>query len=380
MVGWFALLPSPFSLLTCYLQPMRPSHLFLVVVALAACSGGGSRTRYAAPETYAAEPAYDTLVAPVVHVSEAAPRSDGTWVLLGVEEMTVLVADFAADTVTPHPGITREEVPGAVSLMAAGDTIYLSDYGLRRVTGWLPDGRRVDAVPVPDAARGSYPRARDAAGQWYFEMPARPGPDGRGVLDSGAVVRANSAITNFDTVARVSPPAVMEVEQNGRRRLAQLQLAGRDRWGVLANGTVWLGRIAQNQVFWFPPDGSEPLSTDPLPDPIVTVTDMDRRIYIRRYPEEQRPALEQSVFAAVKPPFERAFADRRGRVWLFKSAPALDSVRTFQVSDTTGWVLSVTVRSYGEALAISDTEILMGEEFPEGIRLLKFTIPEQARP
>lgn len=359
---------------------MRHVHLTLLVAALAACSSGESRTRYEAPESYPAVASGDTLVAPVVHVSQAAPRSDGSWVILGVEEMSVLVADFAAGTVTPHPGITREEVPGVVSMMASGDTIYLSDYGLRRVTGWLPDGRRIDAVPVPSATRGSYPRARDAAGQWYFEFPPRPGSDGRGVLDSVVVVRGNSALTSFDTIARLAPPGVMEVEQDGRPRLAQLQLAGRDLWGAMPDGTVWLGRIAQNQVFWFPAGGGKPAATRPLPDPIVTVTEMDRQIYIRRYPEAQRAALEQAVFSAVKPPFERAFADRRGRVWLFKSAPALDTVRTFQVADTTGWVMSVTVPSYGVALGISDTEILMGEEFPEGIRLLRFAIPEAARP
>lgn len=359
---------------------MRPSHLILVAAGLAACSDGPSRTRHVAPESFAATASTDTLVAPVVHVSEAAPRSDGTWVVLGVEEMSVLVADFATGQVTPHPGITREEVPGVLSMMAAGDTIYLADYGLRRVTGWLPDGRRIDAIPVPNETRGSYPRARDAAGQWYFEAPPRPGSDGRGVLDSGAVVRSNSTLTTFDTVVRLAPPGVMEVEQDGRRRLAQLQLAGRDLWGALDDGTVWLGRIAQNQVFWFPPNGDRPASTRPLPDPIVQVTGMDREIYIRRYPEDQRPALEQAVFTAVKPPFERAFADRRGRVWLFKSGQALDSVRSFQIADTTGWVMSVTVPSYGVALGISDTEILMGEEFPEGIRLLRFAIPEAALP
>lgn len=355
---------------------MRPSLVVLVAAGLAAC---GAPPPPAGP-MYAAQVTGDTLVAPVVHISEAIPRSDGTWVVLGVEEMSVLVADFAAHTVTPHPGISREEVPGVLAMMAAGDTIYLSDYGFRRVTAWLPDGRRADVVPIPETTRGSYPRGRDAAGQWYFEFPPPPGPGGRGVLDSGAVVRADPMLTRFDTVARLAPPAVMEVEQDGRMRLAQLQLAGRDLWGALRDGTVWHGRINQNQVYWYPPNGAAPAFTRPLPDPIIQVTEMDRQIYIRRYPEDQRPALAQTRFTAVKPPFERAFADRRGRVWLFKSAPALDSVRTFQVVDSTGWLFSVSVPSYGVALGINDSEILMGEEFPDGIRMLRFAMPAEARP
>jgi hypothetical protein len=346
----------------------------LPLLALLACAEPAPR---ATVPTYPLAATADTLVVPVVHVSDAAQRSDSTWVVLGIEEMEVHVADFAARTVALHPGITREEVPGAVTMTAMGDTIYLGDYGLRRVTAWLGDGRRVDAVPIPAATRGAYPRGRDAAGQWYFELWPSPGLDGRGVLDSGAVVRGDVSLTRFDTVARLTPPAVMEVDVDGRRRLQQLVLAGRDAWGVRRDGTVWLGRINQNQVFWIPPGGGAVSSTDPLPDPIVQVTEMDRQIYIRRYPEEQRAALATVRFAGVKPPFERAFADSRGRVWLFKSAPALDTLRSFQVVDSTGWLFSVQVPSYGVALGVSDTHILMGEEFPEGIRLLRFPMPAE---
>lgn len=327
-----------------------------------------------------ATPGSDTLIVPVVHVSDAFPRPDRTWALLGIEEMAVYVADFAADTVRPHPGVNREEVPGAITLIGTGDTVFLGDYGLQRVTAWLPDGRRVDAVPMPIAVRGAHPRARDAAGQWYFELWPSPGRDGRGVLDSGAVVRANAALTTFDTVVRLTPPDVMEVEQDGRIRLQRLQLAGTDRWGVLRDGTVWLARVNQNQLFWYPAGGGAPASSRPLPDPIIQVTEMDRQIYINRYPEEQRGALANTRFAGVKPPFERAFADRRGRIWLFKSAVALDTVRTFQVADSTGVLFNVSLPSYGMALGISDTEILMGEEFPEGIRLLRFAMPDEAKP
>lgn len=322
----------------------------------------------------------DTLIVPVVHVSDAVPRGDGSWALLGIEEMSVYVADFAGDSVHPHPGITRAEVPGALTLMGTGDTIFVGDYGLQRVTAWLPDGRRVDAVPMPAAARGAHPRARDAAGQWYFELWPSPGADGRGVLDSGAVVRANALLTSFDTVVRLTPPDVIEVEQDGRIRLQRLQLAGTDRWGVLRDGTVWLARVNQNQLFWYPASGGAPASSRPLPDPIIQVTEMDRQVYIRRYPEEQRSALANTRFAGVKPPFERAFADQRGRVWLFKSAVALDTVRSFQVADTSGVLFTISIPSYGTALGISDTEILMGEEFPEGIRLLRFAMPAEAKP
>jgi hypothetical protein len=67
-------------------------------------------------------------------------------------------------------------------------------------------------------------------------------------------------------------------------------------------------------------------------------------------------------------------------VWLYKSVPALDTLRSFQVADSTGWLFSVTVPTYGVALGISASHILVGEEFPGGIRLLRFPMPAEARP
>jgi len=350
--------------------------LLCLPIAAAACGGGPPPP----PPSYAATPAVDTLVAPVTHVSDMFRRPDGTWVLLGAAELQVMVADFDRDTIMPYPGITSEEVPGATVLIGAGDTTWVGDFGLRRVTAWLPDGRRVDAVPTPDALRGAFPRARDAAGQWYFEVNPPPGRDGRGALDSGAVVRADPLLTRFDTLVRLAPADMAQVEQGGRMVLQQRALSGRDRWGVLRDGTLWLARVNNNQVWWYPAAGGEATHTRPLPDAIIPVNETDRQLYLRRFPEDQRPSAGLLQFALVKPPFERAFADPDGRVWLFKSAPALDSLRSFQVADTAGWALSVAVPSYGTALGVSGDQIVMGEDFPGGVRLLRFRMPAEARP
>ncbi len=354
---------------------MRRLVLFPMLAA-AACGGGPKPP----PPSFAVTSPADTLIAPVVHVSDMVRRPDGSWVLLGPQEMSVMVADFDHDSLGPYPGITADEVPGASGLLGAADTMWIADFGLRRVTAWLPGGQRVDAVPTPDALRGAFPRARDAAGQWYFEVTGPPGPDGRGVTDSGAVVRADPLLTRFDTVVRLAPPDLAQVEQGGRMVLQMRALSGRDRWGVLRDGTVWLARVNTNQVYWFPPGGGEARHTRPLPDAIIPINETDRQLYLRQFPEDQRPSQSMLQFALIKPPFERAFADRDGRVWLFKSAPALDSVRSFQVADTTGWLLSVTVPSYGTALGVADGEIVIGEDFPGGIRLLRYQIPAEAKP
>lgn len=352
----------------------RPVLLPLLALLLVSCD---TQPR-ALPPSHPAVASGDTLVAPVVGISHAVRRPDGTWVLLAPQEMQVLVADFAAGTVERHPGMTSEMIPGPTMLFGLADTVWVGDWGLQRVTAWLPDGRRIDAVPTPAALRGAFPRARDAAGQWYFELTSPPG-SAAGIRDSGAVVRADPLLTRFDTVARVAPPELVEVEEHGRVVLQPLVLAGRDRWDVLRDGTLWLARVQQNRVGWYPPSG-EPRRTRPLADAIIPVAEMDRQLYLQRFPVDQRPDPSMLRFALVKPAFERAFHDPAGRVWLFKSAPALDSVRSFQVADSTGWVQSVTLPTYGTALGLADGEVLVGEEFPDGVRLLRFAIPQEAWP
>jgi len=239
-----------------------------------------------APPTAVAGAAADTVIVPVRHISDAVRRPDGRWVVLGTEEFRVLVVDFAAGTATPFPGMTPEEVPGATVLLGAGDTVLVGDWGLRRVTAWLPEGRRVDAIPTPDALRGAFPRARDAAGQWYFELSASPGRDGRGILDSGAVVRADPYLSTFDTVARLTPPESAEVDRGNGPRLEPLVMAGRDRWGVRPDGTVWIARVQQNKLDWYPPGGAAVRRGRPMIDPILPVTETDRQLYASRFPEE----------------------------------------------------------------------------------------------
>jgi hypothetical protein len=134
--------------------------------------------------------------------------------------------------------------------------------------------------------------------------------------------------------------------------------------------------VNQNQIEWHPADGGKVERSVKLPDPILSVTQMDRELYIRRFPVEQQPAARSMVsFAIFKPPFERVLMAPDLRLWLFKSSVALDSVRSFQVvSREDGFRQVVNVPSRGDALAISGNHLLMGEQFPGGVRLLQFSL------
>ena len=54
-------------------------------------------------------------------------------------------------------------------------------------------------------------------------------------------------------------------------------------------------------------------------------------------------------------------------------------MRSFQVVDSTGVRYVVKVPSRGRALGVDGSHIVMGEEFPGGIRLLRYPVPEQAK-
>ena len=353
---------------------MRNHPTLLLALAIAACTA----PKPPAP-TITLAPTADTVIIPVVEVTGAVGRSDGKWTVLALLEDQLYLADFAGKSVAPFPGITKTDVPHPITLIGVGDTIVVGDWGLRRFTEWSPAGQRLTAWPSPDSLQGALPKARDAAGQWYFQLAPDPKPDGSGLIDSGAVVRADPQLTHFDTLARLAPPELVKVAGIDGPHYQRRSMGGEDAWGVLPNGTLWVARVFQNQIEWRRPGVKAAERSPRLPDPVLTVTDMDREIYVRRFPEEQRQAARELPNSPVKPPFEHVFAAPDGRLWLAKSDTALARVRHFQVVDKTGVLWNVAVPTYGFALAVDGKFILMGEEFPGGIRLLRYPVPEQTK-
>jgi len=357
-----------------YLLPMRNRPALVFALGLAACTP----PKPPAP-TVTVAPTADTAIVPVVGVASAASRSDGKWTALALLEDQLYLADFAGKSVAPFPGITKADVPHPVTLIGIGDTIIVGDWGLRRFTEWSPTGQRLAAWPAPDSLQGALPRARDAAGQWYFELWPDAKPDGSGLIDSGAVVRADPQLGHFDTLARLAPPELVKVSGVDGMHYQRRSMGGNDAWGVLPDGTLWVARVFQNQIEWHHPGVKTIVRSPRLPDLVLTVSDMDREIYVRRFPEDQRQTAREVPNAPVKPPFEHVFAVPGGRLWLAKSDTALARLRHFQVVDSTGVLLNIAVPTYGFALGVTADYIVMGEEFPGGIRLLRFRVPAEAK-
>lgn len=334
---------------------------------LAACSS----TPKAPPVELALVPTGDTVITPYGDISAAAWIGEGRWVAVAPQEPAVGTADFATHRLVPFG---TKALTQPFYLFLAGDTIYVADWQQRRLTGWSRSGTLGSSTAGADALRGALPRGRDAAGRWYFEMRPVAGPDGSGNRDSAAIVRTAPDYSAPDTIARLAPPELVEVMNDGRRRLERRLLSGQDRWGLTPSGDIWMARVSENRVDWL--RGGKVTRGPQLPDRVLPVTDSDREIFLAKFEDALQTTVSQTPFAVVKPPFEDGLTDPAGRVWLVKSRAIGDSIRYYQIVDSTGRLTAgAQHEGLGRILALTDSLALVGEPFEEGIRLLLFRIP-----
>jgi hypothetical protein len=319
--------------------------------------------------------AADTLQAPFRDAAGAVWLGGSRWALVSEGGGAVGIADFARRTVTPLGGPGTKELRNPFAVFTAGDSLAVSDWGLRRVTLWSVDGKLGRAVSATAATRGALPRARDGAGRFYVAIAPRPGPDGSGNRDSSVIVRTSPDLTGGDTVARLAPLDITEVQGEAGRRFEPRVFSGTDQWGVVPDGSIWIARVYQNRVEWIDPSGKMHRG-DALPDRVLEVTRADRELFVRTFPPELRTTAEQLPYAAVKPPFEAAFTGAGGEVWLHKSRSVADSAGSYQVVDRQGHLQrEIRVRGYARILAAGPASALGVEADSAGLRLLQFAVP-----
>ncbi len=355
---------------------MRSSVLAVLTVLTAGC---GPPPAVAPPEESLAFPS-DTLEAGWGNLPVAAALSGGRWAVVASDWDAAVVADFDRKVISPLGGPGQKAYLHPAAVFTFGDTIYLSDWGKRRATVWTADGKLVDSIPAPDALRGSSPRARDGAGQLYFEVAPLPQRDGSGNRDSAAVVRAPRALTGFDTLVRLAPLDVKEMRPGQpSRRFERMIFSGIDLWGVWPDGAVWVARLLHNQIDIRDPSGKT-IHGPRLPDPVYEVTQADRNRFLQSFPPDVRPKETDLPWALIHAPFIAAFMAPDG-IWLEKSKPALDSARRIHVLDRQGNLKRV-LRLMGNArlIAVGADKILVAEQFVRGVRLMQIRIPDPPPP
>lgn len=320
----------------------------------------------------------DTVLTRYSEVTDAAWLGGERWAVAVPSEGVVGIVDFAQRKPVSLGGPGSKEFRNPATVFVAEDTLYVGDWGLRRLTLWTPQGRLVRAIPAASAVRGTLPRARDTSGWFYLELSPRPGPDGSGNRDSAALVRVDPGFAQVDTIARLAPLDIAEVVGDAGRRFERRVFSGMDRWGVLPDGSLWVARVYHNRVEWRAPDGHWTRG-QALPDRVLEVTRYDRELFLRKFPRELRSTAQELPFAALKPPFEAGFTSSRGDVWLEKSRAPADSSRRYHVVDRGGrLVREIRLPGPGRILALGNRTAMVEEPTPDGSRLLAIPVPSDS--
>lgn len=348
-----------------------PRPLLLLLAAVLGAGACASEPD-AAPVELALDATGDTVITPYGDISAAAWIGEGRWAAVAPQEPAVGIADFGTGRLNSFPG--SKELAQPFFLFTSGDSLYIADWQRRRLTHWSRAGVLGGSTPAADRLRGALPRARDAAGRWYFELRPLAGADGSGNRDSAAIIRTASDLSAPDTIGQLAPQELVEVVSEGRRRLERRLLSGQDRWGLTPDGRIWVARVSENRVDWIS-DGKLKRGVQ-LPDRVLPVTDNDRDLFLNKFEPALRATVAQTPFAVVKPPFEDGFTDPSGRVWLVKSRAIGDSLRHYQVIDSAGRLSAgLHHEGHGRILAVNDSLAVVGEPFADGIRLLLYRIP-----
>ena len=241
---------------------LPPCRLF---VLLAVVASGCGPPRPPIPEEELLPFASDTVVTGWTELPVGAV-SRSRWVVVSADWDSAAFTSFATRSLEALRG-RRQPYLHPFQVFAYRDTIYLADWGLRRTTVWSPEGALLDSIPVAERLRGLYPRARDAAGNLYFQVDPVPGRDGSGNQDSAAVVRSSPDQTRFDTVARLAPLELAAMRRELETRLERRVFSGNDLWGAWPDGTVWIARRFRNELVTINPQGRVTRGP-PLPDPV----------------------------------------------------------------------------------------------------------------
>ncbi len=330
---------------------MRPI-LFAVALLAIAC---------AAPKPEA-PPVTLSAGADTMHVS-IQQDADGVWLggerfaVLSPADNGVMLLDFAAGSASLLK--TGERVQHPVRIFALGDTLFVGDWGRRRVTVWTAAGDFVRELPMLSDAGGALPAAVDGQERLYAAVAPNPGPDGSGNRDSAAVVRVASPDAAPDTVARLTPLDLAKVITDQGTRFDRRVFSGEDAWGVLPDGSVWVARHYHNRVDWRDTTGAWHRGSQ-LKDRILEVTPTDRERFIADFPPELRRTAELLQFAPIKPPFVRAFSSTDGHVWLEKSRHVADTTQMYHEVGRDGeLVRTILVHGWSRLLAASPEQLLI---------------------
>ncbi len=315
-----------------------------VVIVLAGCNG----------ETSTAIAVLDqpelTLDHTFKQVSNVVELTDGRIALAELKDKTFIFANLTSgetisigehsDTIKPgDPAPGRHRLPGFV-LHFGGDTVGLVDFGAQRTTLWNEKGEFITTMRGAGVGGYNQPLAYDAKHNGYKE-------DIRSVLgglepgqeldfDSLPILRVHATDTLADTIAHLKLPVWGRGQFGVQQKIVSTIFSGRDLFGVLPDGSLWVARASNNAVDWLAPDGK--WTRGPArPFEKIAVPQVEKDAFLDKLRVQMAqmgaPAgIELSYpFADVKPPFAAGQTSPAGEVWLQRSRPWGDSIPVWDV-------------------------------------------------
>jgi hypothetical protein len=355
--------------------------------------------------------------APVREVRLAAPAAtlphDFTQIraVRELRDGRILVSDrlepavYAADLRTGTLSLIGREGSGpeeyrlpSTLLPLPGDSTLVADEGNSRFLIIGPSLRihRSFSTQQRGMVYTPWPRATDAQGRIYFQVPAwAAGPEGF-PDESVHVARLDFRTGKVDTLARVKRPTEPAVKYG----LPYVAFDMQDIWQATAEGRIALVRSRRYHVEWREPDGR--ITSGPTVGfTAVPVTEQDRIDYMRNFlenagvggrgsgansptvisatpdedlaPERVKEMAARNPFAKTKPPFTdltpRIATD--GTLWVERSLAA-GSPRAFDLFDPTGRrILRVVLPAGRRLIAVGQAGVYLAAVGSDGLETLE---------
>lgn len=295
-------------------------------------------------------------------------------------EMELVLVDFAKGTKSPvgrqgsGPGEYR--APAAI-VRTKGDTIWLLDAGLQRITVFNPDLTAGTSFPMLVFDQSTMtaitaPYSSDRNGNLYASgMKIQAGVGGGGGNDMQMTLPDSVGLLRFDPrqserteVIKLRFPVSgkPEISRSGnamKYTMAYPGLVAADSWAVLPDGRIIIVRGATYTVEFVSPDGKT-TTAGKVPYTPIRVTAADQKAEMdeaRRVMQEQGKVAQKMMPAGFSMDFELLppaswpanypaisplgiFASPDGRVWVRRSIPFRTGREQWDVLDSTGKLIA----------------------------------------
>ncbi len=291
-----------------------------------------------------------TLERTFQQVSNVVELGDGRVALAELKDRTFLFADFKTGEITPvgehvdtiaptDPAPGKHKLPGHV-LRMNGDTLGLLDFAAERTTLWNEQGQFLGTLGGRGVGGHNQAVAYDAKGNAYKEdvrsVLGGLEPGQELMFDSLSILRISPNDTIADTVAKLKLPPWGRGQFGEQVKMVSTIFAGRDLFGVLPDGSLWIARASNNAVDWLSPAGvwsrgpSRRFTDIPVGQPEKDAFLEKLRGQMARMGAPAGIELTYP-FADEKPAFISGLTNSIGEVWLERARAFEDSVPVWDV-------------------------------------------------